>query len=613
MVKVNKTLFKLKEVLIDKDSWYYKYMLSNVDKFMFNLNTDRLLYNFRRICGLDTKGVESYEGWISIKSNGASQFEMHYVSALARLTQSMPDYKYQQKETALDRLSYMIKELKLCQDNYAKIDPKNAGYLNAFPIENFEIIKTGTRDLPNGTNAWVPWYFMHKTLTGLYDTYLYCTDKEIASLAFKMVVSLAEWCGKFLLDMSAVERENTLKVEYGGMIEVMFNLYKETNNPLFKKSAEFFMESGLYNDILLKKDNLTGIHANTTIPKFLGLCAKYEITEDDETLEICKNFFDMVLSRTYSNGGTSLFEHWGKAGQVELGRLSEETCCSYNMLKLADYLYRFTGEIKYMHYYENTYLNHILSSIDVDTGCKTYFVNSEFGFYKVYHTQDTTFWCCSCTGMESFSKLAYNVFYELENGVEVNLFVPCSLQTEKYALKICNDYIYDEKCNIQVLKDGDYSIKLRIPTWCKETCKVKINGKDIEVDKSTGYIELNYKWEKGDLIEYSLPMEYRLVSKRAFYPTFNATLFYGPIMLVADLGPAGENQQKEHEQTEQTPYSGKISNRVVLESNLKNSITKIIKDDKITFTIKGKNQTLNFVPFFSAFSIRYAMYLDFIL
>ena len=610
---MDKKLFDLQEVLIDKNSWYYDYMLSNVDNFMFKLDTDRLLYNFRRICGVDTKGVESYGGWISIKSNGASQFEMHYISALARLTQSMPDYKYNGKETALDRLSYMIKELKVCQDNYAKIDPKNKGYLNAFGIENFEIIKTGTRDLPNGTNAWVPWYFMHKTLTGLYDTYLYCTDKNIANLAFEMLVSLAEWCGNFLLNMSEQDRQNTLKVEYGGMIEVMYNLYKETSNPLFKKSAEFFMESGLYGDILLKKDNLTGIHANTTIPKFLGLCAKYEVEKEESVLETCKNFFDMVLSRTYSNGGTCFQEHWSKAGQVDLGRISEETCCSYNMLKLADYLYRFTGEIKYMHYYENVYLNHILSSIDLETGCKTYHVNTQFGYYKVYHTLDTTFWCCSCTGMESFSKLAYNVFYELDNGVEVNLFTPCTLNTKKYSLKISSDYIYQEKCDVQVLKGGKFVIKLRVPTWCKDTCFVKINGKEVSADKSMGYILLDYEWKDGDLIEYNLPMEYRLVSKRAFYPTHSATLFYGPIMLVANLGPAGEKQQKEHELDEQTEYKGKIVEKIVLENNLKNSIVKSVNNKQMTFTLKGKNQTVQFVPFFSAFSIRYAMYMDFVL
>ena len=263
--------------------------------------------------------------------------------------------------------------------------------------------------------------------------------------------------------------------------------------------------------------------------------------------------------------------------------------------------------------FNSSFFKDILSSIDLESGCKTYFVNTQFGYYKVYHTLDTTFWCCSCTGMESFSKLAYNVFYELDNGVEVNLFTPCTLNSKKYSLKICNDYIYQEKCDIQVLKGGKYIIKLRVPTWCKDTCFVKINGNKVSVDKSTGYIILDYDWQDGDLIEYNLPMEYRIVSKRAFYPTFNATLFYGPIMLVANLGSAGECQQKEHELAEQTPYNGKILDRIVLDNTLANSITKTTKNGQMIFTFKGKNQTVEFVPFFSAFNIRYAMYMDFIL
>jgi len=608
----DREVFKLSDVQIDQSSFYWEYMMANVDKFMFKLNRDRLLYNFRRICGLDTKGVASYGGWISPESNGASQFEMHYISALARLTQSMPNYSYN-GETASDRLAYMINALKECQENYAKIDPSNAGYVNAFSIENFEVIKTGSKKMSDGTSAWVPWYFMHKTLAGLYDTYVYATDTTTKTNAYTVMINLANWCSDFLLEMNEQEMQNTITVEYGGITEVLYNIYALTGTVKYYKAAQCFEETGFFEKILNNEDPLTGIHSNTTIPKILGLCAAYEITGEEKYKTIAINFFDMVMKRTYSNGGTSYEEFWRSENQVEEARFVEETCCSYNMLYLTDYLYRWTGDKKYVEYYENVYLNHILSSIDVESGCKTYHVNTQFGYYKVYHTLDTTFWCCSCSGMESYSKLGGHVYYKIDGGVEVNLFTPSTLKyNNDISIVQSGNYLTDEKTTLKIVGGGQLKLKIRIPDWCKDTYSVKLNNASVDYVVENGYAIINRNFNNNDVIDFIMPMTYWLKNRVIKGETTSKTLFYGPTMLVADLGPSNETQLLET----MTPnfgaaYSGSIKNYMILNKDLQECITKSVNGYLMNFTFTADNQTVNFVPFYQAYRIRYGMYLNY--
>ncbi|MBO4962684.1 MAG: glycoside hydrolase family 127 protein, partial [Clostridia bacterium] len=612
-IEFDRQIFALKDVQIDQSSFYWEYMMANVDKFMFKLDRDRLLYNFRRICGVDTKGVSTYGGWISPESNGASQFEMHYISALARLTQSMPNYSYN-GETASDRLAYMISALKECQENYAKIDPSNAGYVNAFSIENFEVIKTGSKKLSDGTTAWVPWYFMHKTLAGLYDTYTFATDTTTKNNAYTVLIGLADWCSNFLLEMNEQEMQKTITVEYGGITEVLYNVYALTGNANYYKAAQCFEETALFEKILVKEDPLSGLHSNTTIPKILGLCAAYEITGEEKYKTIAINFFDMVMQRTYSNGGTSYEEFWRSENQVEEARFVEETCCSYNMLYLTDYLYRWTGDKKYVEYYENVYLNHILSSIDVESGCKTYHVNTQFGYYKVYHTLDTTFWCCSCSGMESYSKLGIHVYYKIEGGVEVNLFTPSTLKySNDISIVQSGNYLTDEKTTLKIVGGGNLKLKIRIPDWCKETYSVKLNNTTIvNPTVENGYVVIERNFENNDTIDFNMPMTYWLKDRLTKGETTSKTLFYGPSMLVADLGPSGENQILETMTPNfGAPYSGNIKNYMILDKDLQDCITKSVNGNFMTFTFTADNQTVNFVPFYQAYRIRYGMYLNY--
>ncbi len=97
-----------------------------------------------------------------------------------------------------------------------------------------------------------------------------------------------------------------------------------------------------------------------------------------------KFFFDTIVNnRSYVIEGNSASEHFGISRTEVLSREAAETCNTYNMMKLAEYLYRWTKEFCYMDYYKRVLYNHILASRDPKTGCKIYFTFNYPGHFKV--------------------------------------------------------------------------------------------------------------------------------------------------------------------------------------------------------------------------------------
>jgi DUF1680 family protein len=83
---------------------------------------------------------------------------------------------------------------------------------------------------------------------------------------------------------------------------------------------------------------------------------------------------------------------------------TEESCTTYNMLKVSRHLFRWTKEIAYADYYERALINGVLSiQRGRDPGVMIYMLPQGPGRSKAvsYHgwgTQYNSFWCCYGTG-----------------------------------------------------------------------------------------------------------------------------------------------------------------------------------------------------------------------
>ncbi|HCA70259.1 MAG TPA: hypothetical protein DEP17_07650, partial [Lachnospiraceae bacterium] len=94
--------------------------------------------------------------------------------------------------------------------------------------------------------------------------------------------------------------------------------------------------------------------ANTTIPEAHGAARAYEVTGEERYRNIAESYWACAVRNrgTFATGGQTSGEVWTPMNQqaARLGDMNQEHCTVYNMIRLAEYLYRWTGSSEYSDY-----------------------------------------------------------------------------------------------------------------------------------------------------------------------------------------------------------------------------------------------------------------------
>lgn len=526
------------------------------NEYLLSLDSEKFLYEWYRLSGLEPKTDSGYDGWErSTDNNFRGHSFGHYMSALSQAYLTSGGETKKQLET---EISEAVNGLAACQGAYAAAHPESAGYVSPFPEEWLQRVDgvplAGTK-IQSGDNLIVPYYNLHKMVAGLLDVAKNVEDQEIKSTA----LSVAEGFGEYLYNRLSMltDKNQMLRTEYGGMNEALYELYNLTGNDHFKTAAEYFDETALFEQLAANKDVLNGKHANTTVPKLTGAVKRYTVlTENEEYynaltqeekdgldlyLEAAKNFWDITIDHhTYVTGGNSQSEHFHEADKIGYDATKSEydasttceTCNTYNMLKLSKALYHVTGDKKYMDYFERTYTNAILPSQNPETGTTMYFQPMAPGYNKVFNRPFDEFWCCTGTGMENFSKLGDNIYQMNADGVSVNMFWASELNRDGIHIKQAANMPNEDTVTFEVKKAKSGTVlRLRKPDWLAGEAVIKVNDKKVELQEEKGYFKVEVK--SGDKVSYQMPMEmvaYPMPDKP------NLIAFkYGPVVLSAKL------------------------------------------------------------------------------
>lgn len=191
-----------------------------------------------------------------------------------------------------------------------------------------------------------------------------------------MLIKLADWVVGRVEQSLATGGEELwqciLKTEWGGMNEVMFNIYAITNTDAYKTTAFYFNHWQWTaplaigdDDIDASHGNVGGNHANTHIPEIIGSARGYELTGNTTQKAIVENFFEIVTTNhSWATGGSNDGEHWGPPRMMgdELNADTEESCTQYNMLKVARHLFKWTIDSKFGDYYERAMMNGMIGN-----------------------------------------------------------------------------------------------------------------------------------------------------------------------------------------------------------------------------------------------------------
>ncbi len=501
-------------------------------RYLLALDPERLLAPFRREAGLAVP-TPSYGNWESSGLDG--HMGGHYVSALALMWASTGDPEVRQ------RLDHVIAELKRCQDALG------TGYIGGIPdgAKAWSQVAKGELKVDSFSvnGRWVPWYNVHKMFAGLRDAWVYAGNAD----AKAMLVRMSDWALRLTTPLTDAQMQDMLRAEHGGMNEVLADVSEMTGDLRYLALARRFSHQAVLTPLAAGEDRLTGLHANTQIPKVIGFARIAQLGGEDEGRRAAEFFWRTVVGkRTVAIGGNSVKEHFHPVDDFR-SMLNEvegpETCNSYNMLKLTALLAQAQPEQgAYTDFYERTLYNHILASQHPGDGGFVYFTPMRPQHYRVYSKVDEGMWCCVGSGIESHARHGEFIYARDGDALYVNLFIASELDWRERGIHLTQSTRFpdESRTRLTVHDPGEFALKIRYPGWVAPgALKVRLNGKLVRVTaRPGGHVELRRAWTAGDRVDVELPMRTTLEPMPGL-KNYVAVL-HGPIVLAAKTPQAGE-------------------------------------------------------------------------
>jgi len=499
--------------------------------YLLDLQPDRMLAYYRQRAGLTPK-AQPYAGWDGDGRNLTGHIAGHYLSGASLMWAATGDARFK------ERVDYMVGELKEVQAHYGDgYMGALAGVREAFAQVSKGNIKSAGFDL-NG--LWSPWYTLHKTYAGLRDAYRHCGNRT----ALELEIQFAGWAESILAPMDEAQTQRMLNTEFGGMNEVLADLYADTGDERWLKLSRRFEHKAALDPLKHHEDPLDGLHGNTIIPKLIGSANRFAYTGDLNDGIAATYFWDRVVRHhTFATGGHGKDEYFrepDKLGEIVDGRTAE-TCNVYNMLKLTRRLFALRPEVEYAEFHERALFNHILASIDPQDGATCYMVPVGKGARREYADMSKSFTCCVGSGLESHALHGLGLYYESGDRLWVNLYAPSTAEWSAAGARLRMETDFPEgqqaALTLNLAAPKAFTLALRRPSWAGDGFAVSVNGEAIAaLPAPKSYVEITRTWKDGDRVALALPK--RLYLEPTPDNPRRAAILWGPLVLAGDLGAA---------------------------------------------------------------------------
>lgn len=449
-------------------------------------------------------------GWESPLNDLRGNLIGHWLSAAAHMIQDTGD------QEMLLKANRLISEIARCQQT-------NGGRW-AFGIPEKFLYR-----LKAGGNPWAPQYGCHKNMAGLLDMYMLCGNEQ----ALEILRGCADWFYDFTDDCTPEHLEDMRdNEETGGMMELWADLYNVTHDPKHLTLMHRYERHRLVDPLLEGVDVLTNMHANGMIPEILGYARAYEVTGEERYRKVVEIFWEMAVTKRgwYATGGQTSGEIWTPMGELaaRLGEKTQEHCVVYNMMRLADYLFRWTGESRFMDYNERALYNGIFAqgfchNWKGDTTV-TYYLPMKQGSRKVWGSKFDDFWCCHLTLLQANAIHHEGVYYQGSDGLTVGQYLPAKTTFRHNGVEVHAEQVLCEMTGGSMMKDSDlnrqyqhrlsalhtrmiiqadtpteFTIALRAPVW-RTGMEIFINGEAFVCQPDAdGFIRICRPWHNDTL------------------------------------------------------------------------------------------------------------------
>ncbi len=525
-----------------------RYLLNRA--YMLSLKTENLLQNYYLEAGLwaprAEPGAPIHWGWESPTCQLRGHFLGHWLSAAAHISANTGDQEIKGKA------DFIVSELARCQ-------AENGGeWAGSIPEKYLDWVA-------RGKPVWAPHYTLHKTLMGLWDMYAVGGNAQALEILLKWARWFYRWSGQFTRE----QMDDILDVETGGMLEVWANLYGATGEKEHRELLERYNRPRFFDPLATGQDMLTNRHMNTTIPEVQGAARAWEVTGESHWREVVEAYWRMGVTERgyYATGGQTNGEVWGPPGDysARLGFRTQEHCTVYNMMRLAEYLLRWTGDAQYADYWERNLWNGILAQQHPDTGMVAYFLPLHAGAQKVWGSPTGDFWCCHGSLVQAQTINATCLAYTQDGGLTLAQLLPSQItwdaSGEPVSVTIAGDPQQQLTHRPQSLaytisisnpRPCEFPLRLRLPWWLSGKPEITLNGAELPLNGQPGtFVELRRRWGNDtlhlafpkSLVSEPLPGAPRLVAFRD-----------GPVVLAGlNPGQAATAVEKPLEATPRAP------------------------------------------------------------
>lgn len=324
----------------------------------------------------------------------------------------------------------------------------------------------------------------------------------------------------------------------------LVRLYLLTGDRKYLDQAKFFLDArgttsrkDIYSQAhkpVLEQDEAVG-HAVRATYMYAGMADVAAITGDSSYIKAIDKIWDNIVSKKiYITGGIGA-RHQGEAFGVnyELPNLSayNETCAAIGNVYVNYRLFLLHGDAKYFDVLERTLYNGLISGVSLDGG--SFFYPNPLSSNGGY-SRKPWFGCACCPSNVSrfIPSLPGYVYAVKDNDVYVNLFLSnkaeLKVNKKKVVLEQETGYPWNGDIRVKVAQGNlPFTMNIRIPGWVrgnvlpsdlytyadnqKPTYRVLVNGQEVKGELQKGYLNIDRKWKKGDVVEIHFDMLPRVV------------------------------------------------------------------------------------------------------
>jgi DUF1680 family protein len=417
------------------------------------------------------------------------------------------------------------------------------------------ISKIAAAQLPDG---YLDTYFTLTDLSKRWTQISYHEDYNAGHLIEAAVAYYKVTGKRKLLDVAirlANHIDSTMRLQnkqwFSGHEEIelaLVKLYRVTNNDRYLKLANWYLDQrgknyyhygkdwfkpAYWQDIVpvKKQTEITG-HAVRAMYLYTGAADVASLAGNKDYMNAMEKVWeDVVYRNMYVTGGIgSSGDNEGFSVDYDLPNEEAycETCASVGMVLWNQRMCELTGESKYVDVLERSLYNGALDGLSL-SGDRFFYDNplASNGQHQRREWFGTA--CCPANIARLVTSVGNYIYGKSEKDLWINLFVGSNtdlkVNNTEVAVSMQTNYPLDGKIklNINPAKKAKFRLYLRIPGWAMgqpvpgdlyrfsdfqfKNISIRVNGRDEMIHPQNGYAVIEREWNKGDVVEYELPME----------------------------------------------------------------------------------------------------------